>query len=83
MPIPYPKRFQKSVRAWVLRRRRRRATKRRTTNRKMVWLLGAILVILMGLFGWSLAYLFVGTKPAGTQLTLDQLSALSSAHRLD
>ncbi|MEA2487195.1 MAG: cell division protease FtsH, partial [Actinomycetota bacterium] len=83
MASAYSKKLKRSARAWMLRRRRSRATKKRATNRKMVWLLGAILIVLMGLFAWSLAYLFVGTQPPGTQLTLDQLSALSTAHRLD
>ncbi|MDQ3878018.1 MAG: AAA family ATPase, partial [Actinomycetota bacterium] len=84
MAIAVPKNLKKSTKAWLLRRRRRRATKKRTAaNRKMVLLLGGILVVLLGLFGWSLAYLFVGTKPAGRQLTLDELSALSTAHRLE
>ncbi len=60
-------------------RSRKRAAKgrKRGFNRGLV----ALLVVLLGLFFWSLSSIFSSPSP-GTRLSLDELSALASNHRI-
>jgi cell division protease FtsH len=74
------KRARHYLKGWLLRRRRARASKRRAMSRRILYLLLASLLLLMGLFGWSLS--FLKARPVGQQLSLDQLSALADEKRL-
>jgi len=70
------------VSQWVLRRRRARAAKKKGTGRRSAILLTTTLLLLLGAFGVSIKYLYFGPEPPGSEITLNQLSALASEERL-
>ena len=66
---------------YLLRRRRRRTARRRLPGRRMSLVLGIVLVTLLGAFAWSLDYL--SPRSTGTELSIDELSALASQRRVE
>ncbi|HYP24861.1 MAG TPA: ATP-dependent zinc metalloprotease FtsH [Actinomycetota bacterium] len=74
-------RARRALSSWLLRRRRARAGRKKTGSRRLLVVLTASLVALLGLFAAALAYL---RPPAhGHELTLDELSSLASEGRLE
>jgi cell division protease FtsH len=64
-----------AIREW----RRARVAKRKVRS-KQTYALALTWLLLVAAFGWSLAYL--GPKPSGRRLTIDELSALATQHRV-
>src|SRR5918996_1428895 len=73
--------LKKGIDDYLLRRRRRRTARRRLPGRRMSLVLGLVLVILLAAFAWSLDYL--SPRSTGTELSIDQLSALASERRVE
>jgi cell division protease FtsH len=73
--------LKKGIDDYLLRRRRRRTARRRLPGRRMSLVLGIILVTLLGAFAWSLDYL--SPRSTGTELSIDELSALASQRRVE
>lgn len=73
-------RARRVAKAGLRRWRRRRLSKKRTAS-KQTYALLASLVVLAGVFAWSLSYL--APNPDGRRLRLDELSALADEKRLD
>src|ERR671919_3147392 len=72
--------LKKGIDDYLLRRRRRRTARRRLPGRRMSLVLGIVLAILLGAFAWSLDYL--SPRSTGTELSIDELSALASQRRV-
>jgi cell division protease FtsH len=66
--------------AWRLRRRRAKQTKRKSGSRRSTIALAVLALLLIGTFLWSQR--FLSTQPAGTELSLGQLSSLAADHRV-
>ncbi len=73
--------FRRRYDAWRLRRRRSRQARRPSPGRRMTIGLIAVVIVLLGAFGWSVSYLTPRTE--GTQLSLDELEALSAELRVE
>src|SRR5919106_722572 len=73
--------LKRGIDDYLLRRRRRRTARRRMPGRKMSLVLGIVLVILLGAFAWSLDYL--SPRSTGTELSIDELSALAGQRRVE
>jgi cell division protease FtsH len=73
-------RFRKKYESYKLKRRRARSAKRKSGSRRATIALGVIVVLLLGAFAWALS--FLTPEPDGTELSLDQLSALADEHRI-
>jgi cell division protease FtsH len=73
--------LKKGIDDYLLRRRRRRTARRRLPGRRMSLVLGLVLVILLAAFAWSLDYL--SPRSTGTELSIDELSALASQRRVE
>ena len=73
--------LKKGIDDYLLRRRRRRTARRRLPGRRMSLVLGLVLVILLAAFAWSLDYL--SPRSTGTELSIDQLSALAGQRRVE
>jgi cell division protease FtsH len=70
---------RRELRAGVREWRRARVAKRKVRSRQ-TYVLALTWLLLVGAFVWSLAYL--APTPSGRHLTIDQLSALSTQHRV-
>src|SRR5687768_3150699 len=72
---------RRKMKQYMLRRKRARvANKKRASSRKATIMLGLVLALLFGAFGWSQTYL---TTPAvGTEISFDQLKALAKEDRI-
>ncbi|HVE73861.1 MAG TPA: ATP-dependent zinc metalloprotease FtsH [Mycobacteriales bacterium] len=68
------------IKYWVKERRRRRAATKGPGGRGLFFTLVATLIVLLTVFGSSLAYLY--SDPAGERVSLDQLSALAEGGRV-
>ena len=66
---------------WLLRRRRSRAAKRKMASRKSTIALTLTVILLLSAFAWSLR--FLSPDPEGTELRIDQLSALATEKRIE
>ena len=73
--------FLDPIADWLRARRRLRASKRASGNRRLLLGLLASLVILLGCFAWSLAYLYSG-NPSGQRIGLAELMRLTNQHRV-
>jgi cell division protease FtsH len=68
---------RRSIKAWHKQWRRARVAKRKVRSRQ-VYALAASLVVLTGVFAWSLADL--SPSPTGEKLTITQLNKLAAQH---
>ena len=75
------RRAHRKITQYRLNRKRARVARRKQGGkRKATLLLGLVLVLLFGAFGWSQSYL---TTPAeGREISIDELKALATEHRL-
>ncbi|MGH2817161.1 MAG: ATP-dependent zinc metalloprotease FtsH [Actinomycetota bacterium] len=73
--------LKRGIDDYLLRRRRRRSARRRLPGRRMTLVLGIVLLVLLGAFAWSLDYL--SPRSTGTELSIDQLSALAGRQRIE
>ncbi|MDQ3646349.1 MAG: ATP-dependent zinc metalloprotease FtsH, partial [Actinomycetota bacterium] len=79
---PFIQRSKDDLRDWLLRRRRSRASKRKRAGRKSQIILAFTLLLLLGLYGYSL-WGYLPPHPVGDEVTLDQLSALADQERIE
>lgn len=77
----WSRRGRRGIKNYLLRRRRKRVARKKGGSRKMAYLLSATLMLLLGLFVAALS--FLSPEPRGRSLTLDQLSALADAQRIE
>jgi cell division protease FtsH len=63
-----------------IRRRRKRQAGKKTSGRRSTIVLGLILILLFGAFGWAQTYL--EPQSPGTELTFDELDALAKENRI-
>lgn len=66
---------------WVLRRRRARVSKKKRGTRKLVYLMSATLILLLG--SYFLALSFLSPDPVGRRLRIDEISALADEYRIE
>ena len=72
-----------TIKNWLLKRRRSRAAKKKGPGRKSTIVLTSTLLLLMGVFAWSIDFLYFGPEPDGTEVSLDELAALSAEKRVE
>ena len=70
----------RNYRQWRLRRRRKRTANKKTQGRRSTVVLGLILLLLFGAFGWAQNYL--NPTDVGQELTLDEVDALMKENRV-
>jgi cell division protease FtsH len=75
--------MREKIRNWLLRRRRARAVKKKSLSRKNLWFLIGSLVGLLVVFGGSMNFLYFGSDPEGTKITLDEFRALAEQDRIE
>jgi cell division protease FtsH len=71
--------LRRELRTGLREWRRARVAKRKVRS-KQTYVLAATCLLLVASFGWSLSYL--APTPAGRHLTIDELSALATQHRV-
>jgi cell division protease FtsH len=74
-------RLRKTIKIWRLKRRRAHAARRRTVSRKLTYALSILLLVLFGSYAWALD--FTSPDAEGTELSLDELSALAQEKRVE
>jgi cell division protease FtsH len=70
----------RNFKQYRIRRRRKRQAGKKTTGRRSTIVLGLILILLFGAFGWAQTYL--EPKSPGAELTFDEVDALAKENRI-
>ena len=65
------------------RRKRSAAAKKKGAGRRTAILLTLSLLVLLGVFAWSISFLYFGPEPEGTEISLNELSALAGEERVE
>ncbi len=73
--------MKEKMQNWFVKLRRTRAA-RKKSGKRMTYVLLLILVLLLGSFAWSMSFLYYSPDPAGTEIGLEQFSALATEGRL-
>ncbi|HYO60753.1 MAG TPA: AAA family ATPase, partial [Actinomycetota bacterium] len=74
------RKFAREFKQYRVRRRRKRQAGKKTGGRRSTIVLGLILILLFGAFGWAQTYL--EPQSPGDELTFDELDALAKENRI-
>jgi cell division protease FtsH len=67
---------------FLKRRKRSSVAKKKGVGRRTAILLTLGLLVLLGAFAWSINFLYFGPEPEGTEVSLNELSALAGEKRI-